>query len=75
LYSHSITDRDVTRLRLGDIFIETRDKAAMSCNMKAGYCATGVYPINPSVITDATFVRSPLTHCEDAHVSSVVTLT
>ena len=30
-------DRAVTKQRLGDIFIETWDKADMSANIKAGY--------------------------------------
>jgi len=75
LYSHSSTDRDVTRLRLGEFFFETHDKTAMPANVTTGYVATGVYPTNPSVIPYATFVRSLLTHSEDAQVSRVVTLT
>jgi len=75
LYSHSSTDRAVTKLRFGDIFIETPDKADMSANITAGYLATGVYPINLSVIIDATFAPSLLTHSEDAQVCNVVTTT
>ena len=70
LYSHSSTDRAVTRLRFGEICIETWDKAAMSPNITARYRATGVYHINHSAIPDATFAPS-----EDAQVCNVVTAT
>ena len=74
LYGHSSTDRAVTKQRYGEIFIETRDKADMSVNITAGYRATGISPINPSFITDATFAPS-LTHSEDAQFSNDVTAT
>ena len=48
--SHSSTNSAVSRQRLGEIFIEIRDKAAMPANITAGYHATGVYHSNPSVI-------------------------
>ena len=35
---------------MGEICIETRDKAAMSANITAAQRATGIYPIDPSVI-------------------------
>jgi hypothetical protein len=58
LYSHSGKDLDVTKLRFGEIFIETRDKVDMSANITAGYRTTGVYPIKPSFITEANFHHS-----------------
>jgi hypothetical protein len=48
LYSHSSTDHAVTKHRFGEIFIETRDKAAMPAKITARYRASGVYPINRS---------------------------
>jgi len=60
---------------MGEIFIETRDKAAMSANITAAQRATGIYPIDPSVIPDPTFAPSLLTHREDARVCNVVTAT
>jgi hypothetical protein len=59
--SHSSIDRAVTKQRFGEIFIETWDNTAMSANITAGNRATGVYPINSSVITDATFAHSLIT--------------
>jgi hypothetical protein len=66
LYSDSSTDRAVTKLRLGEIWIETGDKEAMPANITAGYRANGDDHINPSVIPDAIFAPSLLTHSEDA---------
>jgi hypothetical protein len=45
----------------------------MSTNITAGHRATGVYLINPSVISDSTFAPSVLTHSEDAQICNVVT--
>ena len=73
-YSQSITDRAVTKLRLGEIFIETPNKT-IPANITAGYFATGVYPMNPSVIPDTVFAPSLLTHSDNTHVSNVLTLT
>jgi hypothetical protein len=42
--------------------------------MKAGFCATGIYPFISSIIPDETFAPSRVTHNEDAQVSNVVTL-
>ena len=55
--------------------MERRDKADRSVNITAGYRATGVYPINHSVITDATFAPILLTYSEDAQASNVMTIT
>jgi hypothetical protein len=73
--SHSSTDRAATKQRFGEIFIDTWANLAMSANITAGYRVIGVYPINPSVITDATFASSLLTHSQDAQVSNAVTAT
>jgi hypothetical protein len=75
LYSHSSTERAVTKLRFCEIFFETEDKADMSANITTGYRATGTYPINPSVIIDVTFAPSLLTLSENAQVCNVVTST
>jgi len=42
LCSNSSTDRAVTKLTVGEICIETGDKAYMPAKMTAGYRATGV---------------------------------
>jgi len=47
----------------------------MPDNITAGYRATGVYPINPSLVPDATFAPILLTHSDDAQVCNVVTVT
>jgi len=47
LYSDSSTDRAVTKLTVGEICIETGDKAVMSANITARYSATGIYPTTP----------------------------
>jgi len=47
----------------------------MPAKVTARCRATGVCPINPSVIPDATFAPSPLTHSEEAQVCNVVTAT
>ena len=47
----------------------------MHVNITAGYGATGVYLINPSVIRDANFASNLLTNSEDAQFSNVVTVT
>ena len=75
LYGHSSSALAVTKLRFGGIFIETPDKADMSANSTSWYRATGVYPINPTVIPDANFAPSLLTHSEDTQVYKVVTAT
>ena len=75
LHSHSSSDRAVNKLRLGEIFSETRDKAAMSANITAEYRATGVYPINPSVIPEANSARRLITHSEDGQDCNVATAT
>jgi hypothetical protein len=75
LYSHSSTERAVTKLKFGDIFFETGDKADMSANITTRYSATCVYPINHSVIIDVTFTPILLTHSENAQVCNVVTAT
>ena len=72
---HSSTNIAVSRQRLGEIFIEIRDKAAMPANITARYHATSVYHSNPSVIPDAKSAHSPLTHSDDVQVSNVVTPT
>jgi hypothetical protein len=60
---------------LGEIFIETRDKAAMSANYTAVHRATGFYPINTSAIPHTTFAPSLLTHSKGAQVCNIVTST
>jgi hypothetical protein len=60
-------------MKFVEICIAAGDKAALSSNITAGYCATGFYPINPSVIPDATFALSLLTHIEVPQISNVVT--
>ena len=47
----------------------------MPANITAGYRATGVYPINNSVIPDATFAPIQLTQSDDAQVCNIVTVT
>jgi hypothetical protein len=72
-YSHS-TDCTLTKWRFGKIFAEAWDKAATPANIKAGFCATGVYPFDPSIIPDKAFASSLVTQNEGAQVSNIVTV-
>ena len=72
-YSHS-TDHKLTKQIFGKIFTEAWDEAATPANIKAGICATGIYPFNPSIIPDRAFAPSLVTPNEDIQVSNIVTV-
>ena len=73
LFGSHNTDRTVTKQRFGKIFTEAWDKAATPANTKAGFCASGCYPFNPSIISDEAFATSLVTRNEDAQVSNIMT--
>jgi len=58
----------------GKIFTEAWDKAATPANIKAGFCATGIYPFNSSISPDEAFAPSLVRQNEDAQVSNTVTV-
>jgi len=72
-YSHS-TDRTLTKQIFGKIFTEAWNKAATPANIKAGFHATGIYPFNPSTVSDEAFAPSIVTNNCDAQVSNIVTV-
>jgi len=72
-YSHS-TERTLTKQIFGKIFTEAWDNAATPANIIAGFRATGIYPFNPSIISDEAFAPSLVTHNYHAQVSRIVTV-
>lgn len=54
-------DRNITKLRFGEIFSVVWDKSVTPANIKAGFAATGIFPFNPEAISEVAYAPSDVT--------------
>lgn len=58
-------DRNITKMRFGEIFSVVWDKSVTPVNIKAGFAATGIFPFNPEAISELAYAPSDVTHIQD----------
>ena len=54
-------DRQITRLRFGEILRKVWNRSMTLSNITSGFKATGIFPFDPTIIPDAAFAPSDIT--------------
>nr|CAH7745913.1 unnamed protein product [Callosobruchus chinensis] len=65
-------DRNITKMRFGQIFSVVWDKSVTPANIKAGFAATGIFPFNPEAVSEVAYAPSDVTHIRDEPKEPIV---
>lgn len=60
-FSKHPEERSISKMRFGSIFSAVWDRTMTISNIKAGFKATGIYPLNRNAIPEIAFAPSTIT--------------